>query len=296
MSNVMTRFCADMQLRKLSQKTQKTYAECIGYFLRFVGVKPEQLRQVHIRLWVSHLTTQGYSSQRIRQHFAALRQLFGKTLGRPQLVAFLSWPKDVVRLPEVLSTAEVEKILAAIEKPVYRVYCTLLYATGLRLGEALQLKTHDIDRARGVIHVKETKGNQERLVMLGDKLYSQLRQYWAQERPPAPWLFASKKTGRPISRDMVWRVLHAATKKAGLNRRVTPHILRHSFATHLLENGTDLRTIQVLLGHSNIVSTVRYARVSTKLIGQTPSPLDHLGNLTPLESRRTKATQKEGES
>ena len=168
--------------------------------VRFFGRSPDRLRQPDLRLWVRHLTRQGLSSQRIRQHFAAMRMLYGKTLGRPHDVAFLSWPRDTIKLPQVLSAEEVEKLLSAIKTPIYRVFCTLLYATGLRLAEALALKTQDIDAKRGVLHVRNGKGGQERLVMLSPRLYTLLRQYWAQERPSGPYLFTSKKTGRPISR------------------------------------------------------------------------------------------------
>jgi site-specific recombinase XerD len=186
------------------------------------------------------------------------------------------------KLPDVLSADEVQQLLEALKEPIYRVFCTLLYATGLRLSEALALEVTDIDARRQVIHVRRAKGGKERLVMLSRRLYAVLRTYWAQERPPMPYLFASKATGRPISRDSIRKAMRLAAKAIGLEqRRITPHLLRHSFATHLLENGTDLRTIQVLLGHSNIATTVRYARVSTGLIAKAESPLERLPKKLP---------------
>lgn len=277
MSELRRRMIQDMTLRGLRPKTQKIYIECILHLAGFFRRPPDRLNRTDLRGWVRHLVDRNLSSQRLRQHFAAMRMLYAKTLGRPEDVAFVSWPRDVQKLPDVLSAVEVELLLTALRVPVYRVFCTLLYATGLRLGEALALETRDIDAKRGVIHVRHGKGGRERLVMLSPRLYLVLRAYWAQERPPSPFLFANKETGRPISRDSVWRAMHEAAKAAGLEQvRFTPHLLRHSFATHLLENGTDLRTIQVLLGHSNILSTVRYARVSTGLIAKAQSPLEQL--------------------
>lgn len=267
----------DMTLRGLQPKTQDIYLQCISMLAAYFRRPPDTLTQSDLRAWVRHLLDRGLSSQRLRQHFAAMKMLYGKTLARPHDVAFVSWPRDPDKLPDVLSVDEVEALLAALSKPIYRVFCTLLYATGLRLGEALALETGDIQRERGVICVRKGKGAKQRLVMLSPRLYAVLRAYWAQERPPAPYLFSSKETGRPISRDAVRKAMRQAARAAGIEqRRITPHLLRHSFATHLLENGTDLRTIQVLLGHSNIITTVRYARVSTGLIAQAQSPLDRL--------------------
>ncbi len=277
MTELRRRMLQDMAMKGLQLKTQDIYAECISHLARFFRRSPELLNQEDLRGWVRHLMDRGLSSQRLRQHFAAMRLLYGKTLGRPQDVAFVTWPRDAQKLPDVLGADEVELLLGALHTPIYRVFCTLLYATGLRLGEALALETTDVDKARGIIRVRKGKGRKERLVMLSPRLYAVLRSYWAQERPPAPYLFSTDKTGRPISRDAIRKAMRIAAKAAGLEqRRITPHLLRHSFATHLLENGTDLRTIQVLLGHSNILSTVRYARVSTGLISRAQSPLERL--------------------
>ena len=267
----------DMALAGYRAKTQKTYIESIRLLATFYRRSPDALTQEEIRGWVGHLMEQCLSSQRLRQHFAALKCLYGKTLARPQDVAFLSWPRDIEKLPEILSADEVERLLGALTTPAYRVLHTTIYATGLRIGEALLLETRDIDAARGVIHVRHGKGGKERLVMLSPRLLVILRAYWKQERPPAPYLFSSKKTGRPISKDAAREALKHAARKAGLGQKhITPHLLRHSFATHLLEGGTDLRTIQVLLGHSNIRTTTVYARVSAGTLAKTESPLERL--------------------
>jgi integrase/recombinase XerD len=265
----------DLRLAGYALKTQKTYLECIGLFAQFCW-EPAQADQEIVRAWVAQLEKTKVGPQRLRQHFAALKFLFSKTLARPEQVAFLSWPKDPKRLPTVLSASQVSALLAALESPKYRVFFTTLYATGLRLKEACHLKTSDIDAARGVIHVRLAKGGKERLVMLSPTLLAILRAYWKQERPPEPYLFPTK-TEKPLDPDMARRVLHRAATAAGLNsKQVTPHVLRHSFATELLENGTDLRVIQVLLGHDNIQTTTRYARVSAALVSKAKSPLDRL--------------------
>jgi site-specific recombinase XerD len=207
---------------------------------------------------------------------AALKFLYTKTLWRPEAVSFLSWPSDPQKLPTVLAIGEVERLLGALERPKYRVFFTTVYATGLRIREACQLETRDIDAARGVVHVRHAKRKRERFVMLSPRLLSILRAYWALERPPAPWIFAASTSARHLRPDTARKALKLAVAKAGLEKKVTPHVLRHSFATHLLEGGTDLRVIQVLLGHNTIKTTTRYARVSTELIAKTPSPLEQL--------------------
>jgi site-specific recombinase XerD len=151
----------------------------------------------------------------------------------------------------------------------------MIYATGLRMSEACRLETQDIDAARGVVHVRHGKGGRGRMVMLRPRLLATLREHWRAERPQSPWLFASQ-WGGPINPNTARKALRRAAESAGLTKRVTPHVLRHSFATHLLEQGTDLRVIQVLLGHSSIATTTRYVRVSAALIAATASPHDLL--------------------
>jgi len=160
-----------------------------------------------------------------------------------------------------------------LEGARFRVLFTTIYGTGLRISEACQLQTGDIDAQRGVIHVRHGKGSRQRYVTLSPRLLKVLREYWRQERPPLPYLFVGK-SGKPLSATTASAALALATAMAGISKHVTPHVLRHSFATHLLENGTDLRTIQVLLGHKSISSTAIYTRVSTELIAKARSPLD----------------------
>jgi site-specific recombinase XerD len=267
----------DLRLGGYAPLTQKSYVNAITNFAVFHGRSPDEMGQEEVRQWVEHLTEPGtLSAQRLRQHYAALRFLYGKTLGRPEVVSFLSSPRTQERLPEVLSPEEVSRVLQAIVVLKYRVFCILLYATGLRINEARHLETSDINASRGVIRVRNGKGNRERFVGLSQELLELLRRYWKHERPPAPWLFASR-TGRAIEANSVREALADAAKQAGIKTRVTPHVLRHCFATHLIEHGTDLRIIQALLGHKYIDSTTRYTRVSAGLIAKTQSPLQLLG-------------------
>jgi site-specific recombinase XerD len=265
----------DLELGGYSETTRGHYLRSIAQFAKFHGRSPDVLHQAEVRQWVRHLMGQGLSTQRLRQHFAALRFLYGKTLGRPAETAFLSWPQDVEKLPVVLSEQEVHRLLEALEKPRFRVFFTTMYAAGLRISETCRMQTGDIDAARGVIHVRKGKGGKERLVMLSPRLLVILRAYWKLARPPAPWLFTGR-TGRPIAAEVARNALARATAAAKLDKKVTPHVLRHSFATHLLEAGTDLRVIQVLLGHNDIRATTRYTRVSAAMITKTKSPLERL--------------------
>jgi site-specific recombinase XerD len=266
----------DLKLAGYAPSTQKHYLNAISNFTAFHGRSPEEMGQEEVRQWVEHLTGPGtLSPQSLRLRYAALRFLYRKTLGRPEVVSFLSSPREQDRLPEVLSPEEVTRLLQAVVVLKYRVFCATLYATGLRISEARRLQTSDIDAARGVIHVRSGKGRRDRLVGLTPHLLELLRRYWKRERPPAPWLFASR-TGGPIEANSVREALADAAKQAGIGKRVTPHTLRHCFATHLIEHGTELRVIQALLGHKSIRSTTRYTRVSAGLISKVRSPLELL--------------------
>lgn len=277
MGQLRDRMMHDLELAGYAPMTRLIYLNSIRDFAKFFWRAPSELGAEEVRAWVGHLTkAAGLGPQRVRQHLAALKFLYTKTLWKPEAVSFLSYPSAPEKLAPVLAVDEIERLLAALERPKYRVFFTTVYATGLRLREASLLETRDIDAARGVIHVRHGKGQKERFVMLGAPLLAILRAYWSLERPPAPWLFASSTSGRPLEANMARKALKLAAAKAGVDKKVTPHVLRHSFATHLLEGGTDVRVIQVLLGHGSIESTTRYASVSTKLIARTKSPLEDL--------------------
>jgi site-specific recombinase XerD len=202
--------------------------------------------------------------------------LYRKTLGRPELVSFISLPRKYSPLPQVLSLEEVHALLTAIRNPRYQAIAMVLYGAGLRIAEAIALEVRDIDGERGVIRVRHGKGDKARETKLSASLYQWLRDYWRREQPPAPHLFASAKTGKLPVAQTVRDAIAKAGVEAWIKKPVTPHVLRHSFATHLLEQGTDINVVRALLGHSCLSTTARYARVTNKLVRQTPSPLDLL--------------------
>jgi len=275
MTTVRKRMMQDLELAGYAPGTRSHYINAVRDFAEHHGRCPTKLGQEEVRQWVEHLGTKGLGSQRLRAHYAALRFVYGKTLGRPEVVSFLSSPKDRKRLPVVLSVEEVAQLLQQIEVFKYRIFCTTLYGTGLRLREACRILTRDIDAGRGVIHIRNAKGGKDRLVGLNPSLLELLRTYWRHERPAAPWLFDSR-TGNHFSGAPISKVLKKAALRAGIEKRVTAHTLRHCYATHLIEEGTELRVIQVLLGHASIRTTTRYAQVSAKMIARTKSPLELL--------------------
>ena len=269
----------DLQRAGYAKPTQYMYLAAARDLVAYHWIPAEQMGQDEVRQFVGYLFhVRKLSPGRIKQHLAAFKFLFARTLGRPDAVSFICWPKQPERLPVALGMSEVRTIIEALEVAKYRVLVTTLYATGMRIGECCQLKTSDIDSARGVIRVCG-KGNKERLVMMSPRLLMILRTFWKLERPAAPYLFTDDN-GQPVRAEAVRKAMAKACYKAGITKRVTPHVLRHSFATHLLENGTDLRTIQVLLGHASIRSTAIYTRVSTAMIARTASPLDKLQQAT----------------
>ena len=272
MTIVRSRMVQDLELKGFASGTCRLYLSSIEQMAKHFRVSPDVLTADQLREWVAHLCKKGLGPQGLRGHFAAMKFFYAKTMGDAQRVSFLSWPKDPNPLPTVLAADEVQRLLAAIEVPAYRAFYTLIYATGLRFSEARAVETGDIDASRGVITVRHGKGDKARQVSLSPQLLAVLRDYWRRERPAGPLLFPSR-AGSQLRNASVREALALAAKKAGIAKKVTPHVLRHTFATHQLDAGTDLRVIQVLLGHSSIISTTRYARVSTGLVARAPSLL-----------------------
>ena len=263
------RMARDLESRGLAPRTIVEYLASIRGLAKFHMKAPDLLRADEVRDWIDHLREKGTGPDGMRLHCAALVSLYRRTLGRPEMVSFLAWPRSPRRIPVVLSRGEVDRLLASFEKPVYRAFYTLIYATGLRIREASLLEVQDIQWERRIIHVRHGKGGHERQVALEPELYQQLQAYWALIRPPRPLLFAGKK-GKPLDLDAARRALTAAAEGAGITKHVTPHTLRHTFATHLLDAGVDLRTIQVVLGHGSLRTTQIYLRVSPRLVVGIP--------------------------
>jgi integrase/recombinase XerD len=268
----------DLELAGYAVGTTKRYLDAASRFAGHVKRPPAKLGQKEVREYVEFLRKKRKCSPAaLKMEMAGVRFLYAVTLGKPEVVAWMAWPKQPPKLPVVLSGSEVEKLLAAMSNPMFRAIAMVMYGAGLRIGEACALQVGDIDAARGVLHIRRGKGGRERTAMLSPRLLVALRSYWAAARPPLPFLFPSEDPKRPISTDRIRTAIAAAVLDAKLGKRISPHVLRHSFATHLLETGTDVRVIQRLLGHASIRSTMRYAHVSQPKLAKTKSPLDLLG-------------------
>jgi site-specific recombinase XerD len=267
----------DLKLKNYAPGTRQQYLACAKRFVAYHMRSPEEMGEREIRDFLLGLSFEHASAESLKMHVAALKFLYGTTLRRPEEIVALPWPKVPHRLPEILSGTEVDALLGAVEPLLHRAVVMTAYGTGLRIREACSLRVDDIDSKRKLIHVREGKRGRDRYVMLPDRLRDFLRLYWRQVRPSGPYLFPGAKPGRPITPSAVRDALAKGIRKAGIKKRVTMHGLRHSFATHLLEGGTDIRVIQTLLGHASIRSTMRYTRVTTKHVGRVGSPLDILG-------------------
>jgi integrase/recombinase XerD len=266
----------DLAFARYSTTTREAYPKTAAELAEHFGRSLADISRDDLREYVAHLQAQERSDSWLKMRLAAIVFLFRRTLGRPNDVSFVCWPKQRSPLPTVLHLEEVRALLNALRLARYQAIAMVLYGAGLRVSEALALEVSDIDGKRGVIRVRHGKGDRPREAKLAPLLYTWLRDYWAAERPPLPYLFVSPRTGRPPSKATVCRALQLAAVQAGITKRVTSHVLRHCFATHLLEAGTDVRVLQALLGHRSIQTTARYAQVSTTLLRQTPSPLDLL--------------------
>lgn len=278
MAELRDRMHQDLERGGYTPTTIKHYLGCAQKFVdHFDGRSPMRLGQREIRAFVEHLEKRDLSHQRIRQFLAAIKFLYVRTLGRPEDVAWISFPRAKKRTPRILSGGEVARVLAQIESPTIHAIASVCYGAGLRIEETRRLETCDVVSDRGLLHVRRGKGGHERFAMLSPALLATLRGYWRKVRPVGPLLFPSPQTGRAYHPHTVRVAIHAAARAAEIEKRVTPHVLRHSFATHLLEMGTEMRVIQQLLGHSSIRSTAIYAQVTSALVKRTKSPLDVIG-------------------
>ena len=277
MGELYDRMARDLKLRNLAEKTQREYLRCCSGFVRYHMKSPRELGETAIKQYLMHVQLRGAGPETLKMNVAGLKFLYGVTLDRPKVAERVPWPKVPHRKPDILSGTEVENLLNAVSSLIPKMALTTAYGAGLRLSEVCRLKVGDIDSKRGVIHVRLGKGGKDRYVILPNRLLLALRAYWVHVRPKGDWLFPGLKPGLPLTQDAVRKALERATRAMKLTKRVKAHGLRHAFATHLLETGTDIRTIQVLLGHASIRTTARYAQVSAKHIAAVKSPLDLLG-------------------
>jgi integrase/recombinase XerD len=271
----------ELQRRHFSENTIRCYIRSVEDFARRFSCSPDRLGPRHIREYQAELLTKRkLTANTVAQRLAALRFFYLKTLKKSWNISETPYPKKGHRLPTMLSPEEVARLIDAADTPYHRTLLMTLYGIGVRRAELTHLKVTDIDSQRMVVHVQGGKGRKDRDVMLSPKLLQELREHWRRLRPkPSQWLFPGNRYhsgDQPISTKVVWQACHKAAQRAGLQKPVHPHTLRHCFATHLLEQGADLRTIQLLLGHNDLKETTIYLHLSERHLNAATSPLDSL--------------------
>jgi len=275
MSPLRRRMIEDMTIRKFTPKTQHDYVQGIKNFAAFLERSPDTASFEDVRRYQLHLAASGVGVPTINQTVSTLRFFFRVTLGRPKIVEHTHAIHEPRKLPVVLSLDEVVRLLDAAPGLKYKAALSVAYGAGLRANEVVSLKVSDIDSKRMVIRVEQGKGGKDRYVMLSPHLLDLLRTWWKAARPRG-WLFPGRAPAQPMTTRQLNRACHAAAQMAEINKRVSLHTLRHSFATHLLEQKVDVRIVQVLLGHSKLDTTALYTHVATKTIGEVMSPLEHI--------------------
>jgi site-specific recombinase XerD len=275
MSPLRRRMIEDMTIRKLAPKTQHDYLQKVKNFATYLGRSPDTASSEDVRRYQLHLTASGVGVPTINQTISTLRFFFKVTLGRPDLVERATFVREPRKLPVVLSPEEVARFLDAAPSLKYKAALSVAYGAGLRVSEVVALKVGDIDSKRMVIRVEQGKGRKDRYVMLSPHLLELLRAWWRAARPQG-WLFPGRDPIQPMTTRQLNRACHATAHMAEIGKPVSMHTLRHSFATHLLEQNIDIRVIQVLLGHAKLDTTALYTRVATKTIQQVMSPLDRI--------------------
>jgi integrase/recombinase XerD len=274
-SPLRRRMIEDMTVRKFAARTQEGYIRAVIGFSTFLGASPATASAEDLRRYRLHLVARGVGAPTINRSLTALRFLFLVTLRKPAIVLDMPFVREPRRLPVVLSPQEVARLLDAAPGLKYKAALSIAYGAGLRASEVISLKIADIDSDRMVIRVEQGKGRKDRYVMLSEHLLKLLRMWWKAGRPQG-WLFPGQNPVNPLTPRQLNRACHAAAQMAEIDKPVSLHTLRHSFATHLLEQKTDIRVIQVLLGHKKLDTTALYTRVALKALGQVTSPLEHL--------------------
>jgi len=275
------RMIEDMRMRQLNGKTQTAYVRAVRRFAGFLGRSPDTATAEDLRRFQLHMAEQGTSSMTINATITGLRFFFEVTLGRGEVMTMMSAVREPHRLPVVLSREEVARLLAAVRNPKHRAALSVAYGAGLRVSEVIALKVGDVDGQRMMLRVEQGKGRKDRYALLSPVLLETLRSWWRLARQqgrmlPGGWLFPGMDPTDPITPRQLNRAVHQAATTAGIDKRVSLHTLRHSFATHLLEQKVDIRVIQVLLGHKKIETTVLYTQVATEVLREVVSPLETL--------------------
>jgi integrase/recombinase XerD len=282
MSPLRRRMIEDMTIRKFAPKTQHDYIQRVKDFAAFLGRSPDTATLEDVRGFQLRLTSSGAGTPKINATVSALRFFFNVTLDRPDLARRLSVVHEPRKVPVVLSSEEVARFLEAAPGIKYKAALSVAYGAGLRVSEVVSLKISDVDSERMMLRVERGKGRKDRHAMLSPVLLELLRDWYRVGRPQG-WLFPGQNPSNPMTTRQLTRACHAAAHMAEITKRVSPHTLRHSFATHLLEQNIDIRVIQVLLGHAKLETTALYTRVATNTIREVMSPLDRL---TPLRSKK----------
>jgi len=275
MSPLRRRMIEDMTIRKFAPKTQHDYLQRVKNFAAFLGRSPDTASFEDVRRYQLHLTTSGVGVPTLNQAVSTLRFFFRVTLKRHDILEHTHFIREPRKLPVVLSPEEVARLLDAAPGLKYKAALSVAYGAGLRAAEVVSLKISDIDSERMIIRVEQGKGRKDRYVMLSRHLLQLLRAWYKTARPQG-WLFPGRDRVQPMTTRQLNRACHAAAQMAEINKRVSLHTLRHSFATHLLEQNIDVRVIQVLLGHAKLDTTALYTRVATKTISEVMSPLEHI--------------------
>jgi integrase/recombinase XerD len=278
-SPLRQRMIEDMTVRHFKEKVQKDYIRHVKNFTVFLGRSPDTATSEDLRLFQLHMTRNQVSAASVNCAIVALRFFFKVTLERADLVQRLTFVREPRKAPIVLSPEEVARLLEAAPGVKYKAALSVAYGAGLRVSEVVSLKVSDIDSQRMMLRVEQGKGHKDRYVMLSPQLLELLRDWWRIARPRA-WLFPGQNSINPMTARQLNRACHAAARMAEITKRVSPHTLRHSFATHLLEQNIDIRIIQVLLGHAKLDTTALYTRVAVNTIREVMSPLERLSLIT----------------
>jgi len=278
-SPLRRRMIEDMMVRNFVEKTRNDYIRQVRTFTAFLGRSPDTATPEDLRRFQLHQSQSGVRPPSMNNAVAALRFFFTITLDRPEMARHLTFVREPRKIPVVLSLEEVARLLEAASGPKYKAALSAAYGAGLRVSEVVALKVSDIDSERLLLRIEQGKGRKDRFAMLSPKLLDLLRDWYRIARP-AIWLFPGRDRMLPMTTRQFNRAVHTAAGMAGIKKRVTPHTLRHSFATHLLEQNTDVRLIQVLLGHAKVDTTALYTQVATNVIRAVMSPLDRLTALT----------------